>query len=92
MGRMAEVVIDERDEHDADIKLYIQDELKLNHQDLQYELRRKAAGIFMWVILVVKILNKGYDEGDGIKSMMEKLRDVPSDLAWHSILESSRQR
>ena len=39
----------------------------------------KAFGIFMWVVLVVRLLNIAYDEGK-IEAMQQKLREVPDDL------------
>ena len=43
------------------------------------ELLQKAEHIFMWVVLVVELLNQAYDDGK-LRAMQRKLDEVPSDL------------
>ncbi|KAJ4269840.1 hypothetical protein NW762_001509 [Fusarium torreyae] len=69
--------------HDQDIVRYLDSELKIGHTPLADQIRidvhRKSAGIFMWVILVVRILQQEYD--DGRKHMLkQRLRELPGDL------------
>ena len=77
--------------HTQDIINYIESELKVNDtklaEPLQAELQRKASGIFMWVFLVIRILNEESD-GGRIHLLWEKLDEIPGDLhdLFHSIL------
>ncbi|RFU80736.1 pfs, nb-arc and ankyrin domain [Trichoderma arundinaceum] len=48
-------------------------------QNIRAEVRQKAAGIFMWVYLVVEILNKEFDRGR-IHVLRQRLKDIPGDL------------
>jgi len=40
----------------------------------------KAAGVFLWVRLVVKQLLKGLRDGDGIRALSKKVEEIPADL------------
>ncbi|KAI5460503.1 Pfs, NB-ARC and ankyrin domain protein [Mariannaea sp. PMI_226] len=77
--------------HSQDIVNYVDTELKIGHsrlaEQIRTELREKASGIFMWVVLVVGILNKQYDRGR-IHELRKKLRDIPGDLhtLFHDML------
>ena len=48
--------------------------------ELISEIKTKAEGVFLWVIIVVKLLVNGWEEGDGIKDLQRKLRCLPLDL------------
>ena len=76
-----------------DIKLYVSDRLeKYDHVQrlsvietqstslLVEELVQKAAGVFLWVTLVVKSLVSGLRNGDGILHLRRRLENLPSDL------------
>lgn len=65
--------------HEADIAKYIGEELIIRHNYLEGRIKRKAGGIFMWVVLVVSQLNEAYDEGQ-LSSMEKTLEEVPDDL------------
>ena len=69
--------------HNQDITNYLDSELKIGHsriaEQIRTELREKASGIFMWVVLVVEILNKEHDSGR-MHALQQKLREIPSDL------------
>ena len=62
-----ELVLEGQEGHTQDIADYIQTELKIGKskvaQQLRVQLQEKASGIFMWVVLVVGILNKEFDRG-----------------------------
>jgi ankyrin repeat protein len=79
MGKMLELVVEQRAEHDRDISIYVQDKLKMRDETTESELLQKANGIFMWIILVTEMLNQAIDEGR-ITAMRKKLREVPGDL------------
>ncbi|EHK23069.1 uncharacterized protein TRIVIDRAFT_151071 [Trichoderma virens Gv29-8] len=69
--------------HHQDIVNYVDSELRIGHsclaEQIRADLQEKASGVFMWVVLVVGILNKGHDRGR-IHELRKKLRDIPGDL------------
>ncbi|KAJ8112110.1 hypothetical protein OPT61_g5438 [Boeremia exigua] len=86
-----ELVLEGQSGHIQDITNYIEAELKIGSsklaQQIRAELQDKASGIFMWIVLVVGILNKESDCGR-IHTLQRKLREIPSDLnaLFHDIL------
>ncbi|KAI4952726.1 hypothetical protein J4E91_003198 [Alternaria rosae] len=86
-----ELVLDDQDGHTEDLTNYIEAELKIGQSEMakriRTDLQNKSAGIFMWVVLVVGILNKESDRGR-IHSLEEKLKEIPNDLdnLFHDIL------
>jgi len=69
--------------HEQDIVKYVDSELKIEYSkysnEIQTELQKKARGVFMWVVLVVAILNKEHDDGN-IHELQQRLHDIPGDL------------
>src|SRR6202000_578694 len=49
-------------------------------KQIRAELQEKASRVFMWVVLVVEILNKEHDEGRTARRLQQKLEDIPGDL------------
>lgn len=80
--------LEEQDGHSNDIANYIQSELRIGKSNMakgiREEVQNKACGVFMWVVLVVAILNKEYDSGN-IHTLRLRLKDLPSDL--HKLFE-----
>ncbi|KAI1445813.1 hypothetical protein F5Y02DRAFT_426408 [Annulohypoxylon stygium] len=77
------LILEGQDGHSQDIVNYLESELQIGHSNLAEQIRddlkEKAAGVFMWVILVVQILNKEYD-GGRIHRLRKRLQDIPGDL------------
>jgi hypothetical protein len=77
------LVLEGQEGHIHDITSYIDSELKIGRgrlaEQIRVELQQKASGVFMWVVLVVDILNKEHD-GGRIHALRKRLRDIPSDL------------
>lgn len=67
--------------HSEDLAKYVSENLKASkrlREDLQQQILVTAKGIFLWVVLVVKILN---DEiRDGIPNPRQRLRKIPFEL------------
>ncbi|KAL9115631.1 MAG: hypothetical protein Q9187_007214, partial [Circinaria calcarea] len=76
-----------------DIERYVHSELvkdvrfsKLKEEDasgcsrLVEEIVNKAAGVFLWVYLVVRSLLQGLQNEDGIQDLQRRLRLIPADL------------
>ncbi|KAJ6197954.1 ankyrin repeat domain-containing protein [Bipolaris maydis] len=78
-----ELVLEGHEGHSQDITNYVETELKIGKskiaQQVRAELQEKASGIFMWVVLVVGILNKEFDDGQ-VYALRQKLKAIPRDL------------
>ncbi|KAH6714506.1 Pfs, NB-ARC and ankyrin domain protein [Leptodontidium sp. MPI-SDFR-AT-0119] len=78
-----ELVLGEQAGHSQDITNYVETELKIGKsrlaQQIRAELQEKASGIFMWVVLVVRILNNESDRGQ-VHTLRRKLQEIPGDL------------
>ncbi|KAF3211120.1 hypothetical protein TWF191_010996 [Orbilia oligospora] len=79
MTKMLEIIVERWEEHTNDIIKYVQSQLKIQNRDIEIEILRKANGVFMWIILVVEMLNMAWENGD-IDAVWMKLREVPGDL------------
>ncbi|KAI5460968.1 Pfs, NB-ARC and ankyrin domain protein [Mariannaea sp. PMI_226] len=77
------LILEGQEGHCQDIINYIESELKIGHSllasKIRIDVREKASGVFMWVVLVVVILNKAYD-GGRIYELQTTLQDIPGDL------------
>ena len=47
---------------------------------LAAEIVNKAQGVFLWVFLAVESLREGFDEGDTVKIMRQRVAEFPSEL------------
>lgn len=83
------VYIRVEDHNSIDIDKYVKEKLfKVSrgknsgaYQRLGNEIRRRAKGVFLWVALVVEILNEKHDEGGySPKKMTDMLQSVPDGL------------
>jgi hypothetical protein len=79
MDRKIELVVERQGGHYQDIVKYARNKLRIRDCKIEKELVHKAAGVFMWVVLVVEMLNQAYDDGD-VRAMEKKFCEVPSDL------------
>ncbi|KAL8418119.1 hypothetical protein RB594_001658 [Gaeumannomyces avenae] len=69
--------------HGEDLTKYVKSRLKIESasrlEELQSKILDKAAGIFMWVVLVVDILNK--ESCHGALALKKKLSEIPAKLS-----------
>jgi ankyrin repeat protein/nucleoside phosphorylase len=81
--RGLELILEGQEGHIQDITNYVNSELKIGHSNramqIRGELQEKASGVFMWIILVVEILNKEYDRGR-VHALQQILHRIPGDL------------
>ena len=90
------LVLEDRDEHHANIENYIKRELAIGQSKLAEEIRagiqRRASGIFLWVLLVVEILNKTHRRGHVhlLRDCLSELPDELDDLFRMLILRDTR--
>jgi len=80
-----EVVLEDEVGHRQDIEQYIRSKLRLRKKTaqalaLRSEILNKSFNIFLWVVLVVDILNSEYPDKN-IQKMRQRLRDIPQKLA-----------
>ncbi|KAF2737240.1 hypothetical protein EJ04DRAFT_123709, partial [Polyplosphaeria fusca] len=77
------LVLEGQEGHSQDIANYLESELKIGKSkialQIRSELQEKASGVFMWVVLVVGILNKEHDRGR-IHALRRRLQEIPGDL------------
>ncbi|KAI8648292.1 PNP-UDP-1 domain-containing protein [Fusarium keratoplasticum] len=70
--------------HEKDVATYIQRRLKVGKsksaEEIRNKMQAKAGGIFMWVVLVVDILNKEYSRGR-IFDVKKRLDAIPTGLS-----------
>jgi hypothetical protein len=85
IAHVEEVVIDQLRGHQDDISEYVQRRLKLPHvevalkEELVFEIREKSFGVFLWVVLVVGLLNKTGDRGN-VHLLRNRLQEMPPNL------------
>jgi ankyrin repeat protein len=80
-----EVTLEDEIGHTKDIKQYIKSKLRLEKskhaEPLRSEILEKSSGIFLWVVLVLDILNSEYPNNSiSIKKIRERLKEIPPKL------------
>jgi hypothetical protein len=78
-----QLVMEGQQGHDEDIVKYVNGELKAGRgkqiDEVKSEILSRASGVFLWVVLVVRILNKAYDHVR-IYALRRRLREIPDEL------------
>jgi len=83
--RGIEVALEHETGHSEDIEYYIKSKLRLGiskqAECLRTEILEKSSRIFLWVVLVVDILNSEYPNNSiSIKSIRKHLKKIPPKL------------
>ncbi|KAF2802763.1 uncharacterized protein BDZ99DRAFT_454463, partial [Mytilinidion resinicola] len=77
------LVLEGQEGHQQDIASYLHSELKAGKSKLvtqiKEEILERASGIFLWVVLVVQMLNKEFDRGR-IHALRRRLDEIPNGL------------
>lgn len=82
-----ELVLERHLGHENDIETYIYTKLKLRNgsktkaDGLRNEIRTRASGTFLWVKLVVKMLNEEFRKASSISTIRARLREIPVGLS-----------
>ncbi len=79
VSKAEELVVEAQSEHGQDIREYVRNNLIVKDPSIEAEILRKSAHVFLWVELVVKMLNKASVDGR-VRVMMQILCNVPDDL------------
>ena len=78
-----QMTLEGQEGHDQDIGKYLGSELKAGRGEqveaIREEILKRSSGIFLWVALVVQILNKEYDHGR-VHALRRRLREIPDGL------------
>lgn len=81
--RAIRLILEDQPGHATDMASYVASRLCIKDKVLLRELRpkilEKAAGVFMWTVLVVHILNK--EDRHGGLALRKRLAEIPSDLS-----------
>ncbi|KAK0746428.1 hypothetical protein B0T18DRAFT_368817 [Schizothecium vesticola] len=79
----SEIILEDQDEHSEDIARYISSKLRLSKskqaQNFGNELLTKSAGVFLWVALVIPMLNKA-NAGGRVDQLQKCLSTIPMGL------------
>ncbi|KAM0307192.1 hypothetical protein ACHAO8_010528 [Botrytis cinerea] len=80
-----ELTLEDEIGHMEDIQHYIKSKLRLGRskqaETLRTEILQKSSGIFLWVVLVLDILNSEYSTGTiSIKKISKRLTEIPPGL------------
>ncbi|KKZ68821.1 hypothetical protein EMCG_00985 [[Emmonsia] crescens] len=92
ISKHVSLALEGQEGHVNDIASYIDSELRLDNssisEQLRTDLRKKASGVFMWVVIVVGMLKKDHDEGRSTRRLRKTLQSIPDDLheLFHGIL------
>ncbi|KAJ9331895.1 hypothetical protein DTO027B5_6298 [Paecilomyces variotii] len=96
MSAGIELVLEDQEDHEEDIRKYIHTQLRIGRVQLaqqaeqtENELLERSSGIFLWVVLVVQMLNKLIDRGQ-IHKIRQELLKIPNGL--HELLEDILMR
>lgn len=78
-----QLTLEGQEGHDQDITRYLSSELKAGRGEqieaIREEILKRSSGIFLWVALVVQILNKEYDHGR-VHALRRRLKEIPDGL------------
>lgn len=91
-----EFVLDNKQGHWKDIAIYVQHKLRYRQaslkEDLVQNITQRSSGVFLWVVLVVRDLNKEIDRGNQqvLRSRLEALPLELNDLFGASFMRATR--
>jgi len=83
MHACQELILDNERGHVEDIAEYVQRRLIISNTELATSVRQRieqrASGVFLWVVLVVRLLNDDNDRGH-VQNLAHRLETIPDDL------------
>ncbi|KAI1824905.1 hypothetical protein F4861DRAFT_530659 [Xylaria intraflava] len=78
------ITLEDQSGHSQDLEKYVRSKLQAGKGkdvgSIRTELLEKAAGVFMWVVLVVNILNEEFQRGR-IFAVKKRLQEIPAELS-----------
>ena len=79
INRALRFALEDQPGHAEDLVKYISSRLEIKDASITDEIISKAAGVFLWVVLVVDILNKEHRRGR--PALKKRLKEIPSGLS-----------
>lgn len=83
MEKGMQLIMDDEPGHHRDIERYVDSKLKVSRgkqtDKIKAEILSRASGVFLWVVLVVQMLNKAYDRGQ-MHVLRRCLNEIPNEL------------
>lgn len=76
-----QIELDSVYEHTEDMKRYVRQRLNYRDSGLQERITQRAKGVFMWVVLVVDILNNHQSDGLPLSTAGRVLNQLPEHLS-----------
>ncbi|KAH7011803.1 hypothetical protein EDB80DRAFT_401564 [Ilyonectria destructans] len=82
-----QLILEHQPGHDHDLEAYISNKLKLGKgskaqaDELRNEIRDRASGVFLWVKLVVQMLNKEFGRASTLVIRKRRLQEIPTELS-----------
>ena len=86
MHKFEELKLDGRTEHIDDISKYVHSNVSRldvplsTKAQIEAEIERRSSGIFLWAVLVIKIIKEKRDDGAPLSELMSSLAAVPDKL------------
>jgi hypothetical protein len=81
--KAVQLTVEHQDGHVTDITTYVKSKFNapssLQTDEIKAEILKRASGVFLWVVLVVQMLNKAYDHGQ-VHAMRRRLKEIPDEL------------
>jgi nucleoside phosphorylase len=96
IDKSVDLTLEVQQGHSEDITKYINSKLKIGRskssEQIKIDVQKKSQGIFLWVVLVLPILQKAWNHGQ-VRALSKCLQDVPKDLdeLFHDILSKDAQ-
>lgn len=82
--RSIEIQLEGQRSHNEDIRVYVEKRLVIDSEQLKKDLLRriktKARGVFLWVVLVVQLLNNDDRRGNA-HEIYDRLEQIPAELS-----------
>jgi hypothetical protein len=77
------LMLDDQGGHQHDIAAYVKSKLRLSksktNDEIKADVQKRAQGVFLWVVLVVKRLNEDLDRGN-VHHLQSRLKAIPDGL------------
>ncbi|KIM94248.1 hypothetical protein OIDMADRAFT_207429, partial [Oidiodendron maius Zn] len=78
-----QLILEGQEGYDRDIATYVESVFNVPSSkkvdNIKAEILKRASGVFLWVVFVVKILNEAYDDGQ-VHALPKLLRQIPDEL------------
>ncbi|RYP68603.1 hypothetical protein DL771_006575 [Monosporascus sp. 5C6A] len=79
-----QLILEDQIGHGQDLEKYVRNKLRAGTgkfvEEIRTEVLKKAAGVFMWAVLVVDILNKEFSRGRNF-AVRKRLQEIPAKLS-----------